>query len=182
MKTLGIIDIGSNSIKLIIVEVNSNSYKDICHKKFQTRLSMFVDKESKELSLVGMKQFFQVLFTFKKYCDYYNCEEIIAVATESLRQIKNSADVIDYIYTSLNIKIKILSPEEECYFGYISSIPDNLNDYVHLDMGGGSVEIGLVKNKVLIETISIPMGALKITNKFHIKDGISAEEEVRVYE
>ena len=182
MRTLGIIDIGSNSIKLIIVEVNSNSYKEICHKKSQTRLSMFVDKESKELSLVGMKQFFQVLFTFKKYCDYYNCEEIIAVATESLRQIKNSADIIDYIYTSLNIKIKILSPEEECYFGYISSIPDNLSDYVHLDMGGGSVEIGLVKNKVLIETISIPMGALKITNKFHIKDGISDEEKVHIQE
>ena len=39
MKTLGIIDIGSNSIKLIIVEIDNSSYSEIFHKKFQTRLS-----------------------------------------------------------------------------------------------------------------------------------------------
>ena len=44
MKTLGIIDIGSNSIKLIIVEINNNSYREVFHKKFQTRLSEFVGK------------------------------------------------------------------------------------------------------------------------------------------
>ena len=55
MKTLGIIDIGSNSIKLIIVEIDNNSYKEIFHKKFQTRLSDFIDKENKNLSAEGMK-------------------------------------------------------------------------------------------------------------------------------
>ena len=182
MKTLGIIDIGSNSIKLIIVEINNNEYKEIFHKKFQTRLSDFVGKHNKELSPEGMKNFYGIIFTFKKCCDNYNCDEIIAVATESLRQIKNSAEIISDISTTLNIHIKILSPDEECYFGYISSIPENLNDYIHLDMGGGSVEIGLVKDKKLVESISIPMGALKMTNKFHIKDGISEEDKLNIQE
>ena len=67
MKTLGIIDIGSNSIKLIIVEIDNNSYKEIFHKKFQTRLSDFIDNENKNLSAEGMKNFFGIIFTFKKY-------------------------------------------------------------------------------------------------------------------
>lgn len=183
MKTLGIIDIGSNSIKLMVVEINNNSYEEIFHKKFQTRLTEFTGTESKELSPEGIKSFFGIIFTFKRYCDNYNCDEIIAVATESLRQIKNSSDIVSYISKSLDVHIKILSPSEECYFGYISSIPNNLNNYVHLDIGGGSVEIGLVKDKLLIKSISIPMGALKITNKFHIKDGISDSEknEIETY-
>ena len=69
MKTLGIIDIGSNSIKLIIVEINNNLYREVFHKKFQTRLSEFVGKESKDLSPEGMKNFYGIIFTFKKCCD-----------------------------------------------------------------------------------------------------------------
>ena len=62
MKTLGIIDIGSNSIKLIIVEIDNNSYKEIFNKKFQTRLSDFIDKENKNLSAEGMKNFFGIIW------------------------------------------------------------------------------------------------------------------------
>lgn len=182
MKTLGIIDIGSNSIKLIIVEIDNSSYNEIFHKKFQTRLSDFVGSENKKLSHEGMKSLFDIIFTFKKFCDDYNCDEIIAVGTESLREMKNSSDIINYIAIYLDVHIKLLSPDEECYFGYISSIPQNLKDYVHLDIGGGSVEIGLVKDKRLIESISIPMGTLKITNKFHIKDGISNNEKSHIQE
>lgn len=182
MKTLGIIDIGSNSIKLIIVEINNNLHNEIFHKKFQTRLSDFVGRENKELSSEGMKNFFGIIFTFKKFCDDFNCDEIIAVATESLRQIKNSTEIINHISNSLEVRIRVLSPSEECYYGYVSSIPDKLNNYVHLDIGGGSVEIGLVKDKILIKSVSIPMGALIITNKFHIKDGICDEEISQIKE
>lgn len=177
MKTLGIIDIGSNSIKLIIVDIDNNSHKEIFHKKFQTRLSNFVNKENKELSVEGAKDFFKIISILKRYCDDFECDEIIAVATESLRQIKNSTEIINHVYESLGIKIKVLSSKEECYFGYISSIPEDLYDYVHLDMGGGSVEISLVKNKILVECVSIPIGALKITNKFHIENGLSKDEK-----
>lgn len=182
MKTLGIIDIGSNSIKLIIVEIKNNLYDEIFHKKFLTRLSDFVGMENKELSSEGMKNLFGIIFIFKKFCDDFNCDEIIAVATESLRQIKNSIEIINYISDSLGIYVKILSPSEECYLGYASSIPNNLSNYVHLDMGGGSVEIGLVKDKMLMKSVSIPMGALIITNKFHIKDDISNEEILKIKE
>lgn len=182
MKTLGIIDIGSNSIKLIIIETDNNLYNEIFHKKFQTRLSDFVGRENKQLSTEGIKNFYGIIFTFKKFCDDFNCDEIIAVATESLRQIENSNEIINYIGNSLDIHIKLLSPNEECYLGYLSSIPKDLDNYVHLDMGGGSIEIGLVQNKILMESISIPMGALKITNKFNIKDNISEHEMYMIKE
>ena len=181
MKTLGIIDIGSNSIKLIIVQINNdNSYNEIFHQKFQTRLSDYIEIDSKELSILGMKNLFDIIFTFRKYCDEYYCNEIISVATESFRQLKNSQYIINNIKSSLNINIKILSPDEECYYGYLSSFPSNINNYIHLDIGGGSVEIGLIKNNALISSLSIPMGALNITNRFHIKDGISNNEIIEI--
>jgi Exopolyphosphatase len=156
MKTLGIIDIGSNSIKLIIVELYKNSSKEIFHKKFQTRLSQFTDNEHHNLSEVGMKKYFSIIYTFKRACDQYDCDEIIAVATESLRRITNSKEIIDTISSSLDVNIRILSAQEECYLGYFSSIPDDLYDYVHIDMGGGSVEIGLVENKILLNVLVFP--------------------------
>lgn len=182
MKTLGIIDIGSNSIKLIIVEINNDSYKEIFHKKFQTRLSDFVNKENKELSVEGIEYFFRIIFILKNHCADFKCNEVITVATESFRQMKNSTEIISHIYKSLDVKIKILSPKEECYLGYISSIPKDLYNYVHLDMGGGSVEISLIKDKILEQCVGIPIGALKITNKFHIKDGLTQYEKNHIQE
>ena len=180
MKTLGIIDIGSNSIKLIITIINNNSYKEIFHKKFQLRLYNFTDKENKTLSSEGFKNLFDIIFLFKKLCSHYNCDEVVAVATESLRQIKNSSEIVNSINDNLGLKIKILSPMEECYLGYISSIPKDIDDYIHLDMGGGSVEIGLVQNKKLIEYTSIPIGAFKMTNRFHITEKISTDDIYRI--
>ncbi len=182
MKTLGIIDIGSNSIKSIIIQLDNNSYNEIFHRKFQVRLSNFVDKNDKTLSSFGTRNLLKILQLFKNHCHDFDCNEIIAVATESLRQIKNSKDIIDDISKSLNINIKLLSPAEECYFGYISSIPKSLDNYIHLDIGGGSVEIGLIKNKLLKESISIPIGCLKIKNKFHTEHGITSDEKYKIQE
>lgn len=167
MSTLGIIDIGSNSIKLLIVKINKDkSYEGVFNKKFQIRLTDYISNDKDELSPIGIRNFYGIISTFKILCNQFQCSEIIAVGTEALRKIKNSEDLIKDISSSLHVNIKILSPKEECYYGYISSLPTDEKDYVHLDIGGGSVEVGLVKSNKLIKCDSIPIGALFLTNKF----------------
>ncbi|MEG0856722.1 MAG: hypothetical protein RSG52_09590 [Terrisporobacter sp.] len=183
MRTLGIIDIGSNSIKLLVVKINNDkTYEGVYNKKFQTRLTDYMSEDKDELSVVGIKNFFGIISTFKVICTQFNCDEVIAVGTESLRKLKNTNQLITDIEASLNINIKVLSPDEECYYGYLSSIPSNLDNYLHLDVGGGSVEIALIKDKVLVKCISIPMGALSITYQFNLTDKTTnKEKDVRSY-
>lgn len=178
MNTIGIIDIGSNSIKLLVVKINDDkSFESLFNKKFQIRLTDYMTSDKDELSTNGIKNFFGIISTFKILCNQFSCDEIIAVGTEALRNLKNSSYLIKDIYDSLQINIQILSPEEECYYGYLSSIPENMCNYVHLDIGGGSVEIGLVKNNKLTQCKSIPMGALNLTNQFNLNKNYSHQEK-----
>lgn len=178
LKKISIIDIGSNSIKLLVANLYSNCYFDIiCEEKIPLRMSQLTT-ENHALTAEGFNKLLDILSYFKHISDFHEVNEIIAIATEATRRLQNSTEVLSKIDERLQIQIELLSGELEAYYGYLATLHTiDLDDYVQIDIGGSSMEIVLVKNKQLIHAISLPLGAIVTTTKFNLDKPVTPEKE-----
>ncbi len=103
----------------------------------------------------------------KSDLDYLEIKNYHFFATAGLRNIENSAEVIQIIKDKVNIGIDVLSGEEEGKLSFCGSISTIKRDNgILIDVGGGSVEIVLFKNRKIQEAHSIPAGSLKMYNDY----------------
>lgn len=178
MKNIAIIDLGSNSVRLILVKVGEKgNFKIINDIKESLRLQEDLGKNAKILD-ERIKKGVLTLQMFRQICDAAQVEEIIAVGTEALRQASNGQVFLDEVKKATGIEIRILSGEEEAYYDYLAVINSTeLNKCLILDIGGGSSELIYVKDKQLQESISLPFGAITLSQMFLLYDEITIEKE-----
>lgn len=167
MKNIAVIDIGSNSMRVLVYEIyEDNYYKIIDEEKRMTRLGEFITK-SNTLSNQGIEKLLITLEFFKILCEKNNVVEIIVVATEAIRRAENKTEILSLVKEKLNLDIRILSGLEESAYGYLTiKSTIEINDALLIDIGGSSMEITLVKNKNILNGISIPLGSIPLTKLF----------------
>lgn len=178
MKRLSIIDIGSNSIKVLIATLYSDRYYDIIkEEKVPFRISQFLSPDQ-TLTEEGSKQLLDILSYFKHLSDYHRVDQILAIATEATRRLKNATELLARIQNQLQISVELLPGETEAYYGYLATLHTiDLSDYLQIDIGGSSMEIVLVKNKKLIHAISLSLGAIATSKQFNLSEEITKEKE-----
>lgn len=183
MKRVGIIDIGSNSVRLVVVECGAErSYRIFDELKETVRLGDDLDRTG-ELKATRMDQAMKALKMFKSLCEAVQVEEIIAVATAAVRNAKNRAIFLSRIQEEVGFTIRVLSGEEEAHFAYwgvINSIA--LTDGLVMDIGGGSTELIWVQNREIRQSISLPFGAITLTERWGLDRAISIEQEQRLHQ
>lgn len=177
---IAIIDIGSNTIRLVVFEksVNGNQFKEIENIKVSSRLRMYLDNKYlfKE---EGVSLLVETLQSFKTIIDLYGVSEIFCVATATIRQAGNSQDIIQTIRERTGFTITILSDYEEAYLGYLAVVHSiDINEGITVDMGGGSTEITYFRNRKLVHYVSLPFGALSLKLQF-VKGDIPTNEELQ---
>ena len=161
----GIVDIGSNTVKLNVYRCEDDDIRVLFSKKDNLGLVFYI--KGRKLTNTGIEKLINVLKKIKKDFDYLNMGSYRFFSTASLRNIENSADVIQIIKDKLNIDIDLLSGEEEGELSFCGSISTIRKDNgILIDLGGGSVEIVLFKNKKIEEEYSIPIGSLKMYNDY----------------
>ncbi|WP_238526667.1 Ppx/GppA family phosphatase [Turicibacter sp. HGF1] len=178
LKKLGIMDIGSNSIKLLIANLYSERYFDITYEeKIQFRMGQFIDSK-KDLTTEGFYKLRDILIYFKHICEVEEVTDIKAIATETMRRLKNSENIIHQLQHQLHITIELIPGELEAYYGYLATHHTiDLSDYLQIDIGGSSMEIVLVKQKQLIHAISLPLGAIITTKNFELDSSLTKDKE-----
>lgn len=178
MKRIGLIDIGSNSMRLVLVRINSsNSYKIIDELKETIRLGEDMDENS-NLHPNRIDNAVKYLKIFKNICDSINVDNIIAVATEAVRKAPNKEVFLEKVKKETGIEIRVLSGEEEAYYDYLGVIHSmDVKNTLIMDIGGSSAEFILVIDKKIKHSISLPFGAINITKKFNTSDAISPATE-----
>ncbi|MFT8313655.1 MAG: exopolyphosphatase [Clostridium sp.] len=177
-KRIGIIDIGSNSVRLLLADIgDKNSIRIINELKEYLRLGDGLD-ENKILSEEKIELTLKTLTTYKNICTAFEVSEITAVATEAIRSAKNQREFLDKIENSIGLKITVLTGTEEAYYDYFSTINSmNVDNALIVDIGGASTELILVKHRKLIHSISIPFGAINLIKKFEINDVLEDDKE-----
>ncbi|MGM9949791.1 MAG: Ppx/GppA family phosphatase [Lysinibacillus sp.] len=172
-----IIDIGSNTIRLVLYKYDKNEgLHEFGNIKTVARLRTHL-LPSGEMSEEGMRLLSHILSSFKQILEDYGVTDILAAATAAVRQATNREEIIERMKAETGIELDILSEEEEAYFGFLAVVNSmDTPSAVTIDMGGGSTEITLFKNKKLQKTHSFPFGTVSLKQKF-VKGAIMDEEE-----
>lgn len=177
MEKIGIIDLGSNSARLVIVNLFQEGYFMVVDElKESVRLGQDMERDG-FLKPQRVAETIKTLKMFRKLCDASGVSRVITVATEAVRKAKNQRSFLDEIQANCGIKIKVLSAEEEAtlvYRGVINTmdIPKGLI----LEIGGGSTKIVYYNRRNMLNYATLPFGAVTLTDMF-AQDGQKPEEQ-----
>ncbi len=159
------IDIGSNSILLLVGQYKEGKFHIESKKANVTGLGRGIDK-TKEFCSEAMHDSFEVLKSYCTVMKHYgvNPEDAIVTATEASRVVSNSRVFFGKIKRELGLNIQIITGEGEAYYTSLGVIAgSNDSDFVIMDIGGASTEFMRVANGALNESISLPVGCVRFT-------------------
>ncbi|MCW5850017.1 MAG: Ppx/GppA family phosphatase [Anaerolineae bacterium] len=174
---LGIIDLGSNTARLVIFGYVPGQYfriEDVVRERVRLSEGM---GESGVLRAEPIKRALATLKLFKLHCDTEGVADIICVATAATRDAENGASFLARVQAETGLTPRILSGEEEAYYGYLAAVNSlTFGDGVVIDIGGGSVEITQVAERRLLRGQSLPLGAVRLTERFLKSDPVKKGE------
>ncbi|MCX6173718.1 MAG: hypothetical protein NTZ27_03075 [Ignavibacteriales bacterium] len=167
--TIASIDIGSNTILLLIAEYNTkeNNIKTLVNFYESPRLSEGINLGDK-LRRDKIDSLITVLSLYKQHIESFNCEKVLIVATNVFRIISNSNEVIYEINKLFGWDIEIISGDEEARLTFLGSIfPFQINSVNNvIDIGGGSTEFIHGNPSSINFKKSFNIGVVSLTEKY----------------
>ena len=180
MQTFAAIDIGSNSCRLKIGRVVQHRLRIVHEDREVTRLGGSVF-ETGIVSPEAMAATLRTLKRFHKAVQLHGTDKVRAVATSAMRDARNSRAFQAWVRDETGWDVEIISGLEEgrlIHRGVVENEPGAGGRCVLVDVGGGSCEITLSEHKRMHETISLPLGAVRLTQEF-VRSDVPGKDEVR---
>jgi len=177
MENLAVIDLGSNSCRMTITQIQPDGSYKVTHRlKEMVRLSENEDAtDTPTLQPAAIERTLIALRSFKAVYDELPNLTIKAVATAATRQASNQKKFLKQVKSELDLTIDVIPGTTEAYYDYlgiINTLPTT--NCVMVDTGGGSCELVLVMNGQAKEMISLPIGAVNLSERFALNDQITA--------
>lgn len=165
---LAVIDCGTNTFNLLVVDVDLLNFKKIA----KTRIPVKLGEDSINHGFINEKAYLRgqnALTEFKKICDQYNVEQIFAYATSAIRDASNGNAFTKEALDKLQISIQTIDGDKEAeliYYGNKQAV--QLGDHISMimDIGGGSNEYILCNNNEIFWKQSFKLGAARLIEKF----------------
>jgi exopolyphosphatase / guanosine-5'-triphosphate,3'-diphosphate pyrophosphatase len=175
---VAVIDMGTNTFHLLIVDVVGTEWKIVYREKTAVRLGKggindgFITKEAEVRAL-------NALISFKETIDQEQAIKIFATATSAIRNAKNGLDVVKKIHALTGIEVNIISGLQEAeliYFGVQKALNIGLESALIMDLGGGSIEFIIANGDEIFWKQSFEVGGQRLVEKFHKHDPILPAE------
>ncbi|MCS6823757.1 MAG: phosphatase [Cytophagaceae bacterium] len=176
---IAVIDLGTNTFHLLIVEASADGNIDI----------LFSEKKASRIGKGGISQSIitedaivraiENIRYFRQIINQYEPAKIYAMATSAFRNASNGTHVAQLIYEETGITIEIISGEREAeyiYYGVKLAVPLSMEPSLIVDIGGGSVEYIIGNNEKIFWKKSIEMGGQRLLDMFQKNDPITPEE------
>lgn len=169
MEAIGIIDIGSNTLRLSVVEIRADGAYRVCYEakaglRLGARLSV-----AGALGPEAVEDTVHVITGFVQCAADWPVAEWVGVATAAVRQALNRDDFLRQVSMRTGIPLRVLTGEEEAALGFIGALNTlaERNGYL-VDIGGASTEISRFADRRLIQSVSLPFGAVNAMAAFKL--------------
>ena len=172
------IDIGTNTILLLIAKVEGGEIHPLFEIETITRLGEGVQKNGILLK-EPMDRGLQTLAQYVKRCQKMGVEKVFAVGTSALREAKNSEIFLKMSKEKVDLAIEIISGKKEAQLSFLAvakDLKEMKESILVVDVGGGSTEFILGKARQISQWISLPLGSVRLTEQFLLSDPVQEEE------
>jgi len=181
------IDIGTNTLRLLVAETGANSFQEIYSDRKITRLGQELDRTGLISEEAGDRSI-TALVDFKKNIQRHSTLKTSAVGTSALRNASNAAWFIETVKQRTGLELTVISGEEEARLALLGVAQalkepgypgktDPLESAFIIDIGGGSTEIIVTRKDVVPVIVSLPLGAVYLTERFIKSDPPSSLEK-----
>lgn len=179
--TYGIIDVGSNTIRLCIYNVEDGQIRALFNNKTTAGLISYVN--SGELTRKGIKKACDVLNTYKEMAAHIQLKDLFVFATASLRNISNTDEAVRTIYEETGLKVDVLTGYEEATLDFRGAARImSLDKGLMVDIGGGSTELLVYDHGKIQDAASLPLGSLSMYKNYVSKLFPKKSEEKAIRE
>ncbi len=168
MSRYAVIDIGTNSVKLVAARVMHGRITRLTEESAVTRLGEGLG-ETGELGDLGMDVTLEAVRRFKTRAQSFEVDKLVVVGTEAFRRATNAAEYVEDLKRILKIKVEILPGEEEARLSALAvlkSLDLPGGKVAVADVGGGSTEVIRLENGVIIASKSLPVGVRTLTDAY----------------
>ena len=156
-----LIDMGSNSIRLTVYEVDQRTFQVLFKEKLMAGLAGYV--EQGRLTRDGINCACTSLQTFLDTLRLLGIDNLAVFATASLRNITNTDQALQQIRQTTGITVEVLTGEQEASFGFYGAICDSeISRGLFADIGGASTELAAFSEKTVLQAGSVPVGSLRL--------------------
>ena len=186
--TVAVIDVGSNSIKLLVARKGSESksLEKVFSQTFETRISAGISHQNHELAEDAMLAGSQSIAILVDLARSYEPKAIKIVATSAVRDARNAEQFVNRVYNETGVKIDVLTGIEEATFigrGLrCDPLIEDMEHFIQMDIGGGSLELIRLSKDSIKKVCSLQLGAVRLTEKLVLDRNlpIAPETEMKI--
>jgi exopolyphosphatase/guanosine-5'-triphosphate,3'-diphosphate pyrophosphatase len=179
---LGAIDIGSNSVRLLVAEaLRGSNYRILDEEREPTRLGRSVSSKG-QLDDESMERTISALRTFKQIAAGYQVTTLRTIATCAVRESRNGPEFCRRVREQVGLDVEVISGEREARLAFASvqhAFDLASKNVIVADIGGGSTELVFATGNLIESIFSTPLGAVRLTEQFGIGDGVEEPDFAR---
>src|SRR6185312_17130024 len=175
---LGVLDVGSNTVHLLVVDANRGAHPTPMHDdRTLLRLAEEIGKDDK-LSKAGEKALVRAVQKAVDQAEKQGCEDFLALVTSAIRDADNGMEVLERVREQTGVDLQVLSGEDEArltFFAVRRWFGWSAGRLLVLDIGGGSLELATGSDEEPDAVNSLPLGAGRLTRDLLAGDSADAE-------
>jgi exopolyphosphatase/guanosine-5'-triphosphate,3'-diphosphate pyrophosphatase len=176
MQHIAVIDLGSNTARVIVIGATPGHalrLEDEIREVVRLRQGMTAGRLAED----SMTRALFTLRLFKRFCDGYRVEEIIASATSAVREADNGGEFVQRVEHEVGLSLRVLDGEREAYYATLGALNEVPMPHGYIvDIGGGSAQISEVVDRRFQHGASLPLGALALSEQFRSGEEFSSAQ------
>ncbi len=176
---LGVLDVGSNTVHLQVVDAHPGARPSpATNQKVELRLHEYLNKDG-EITAEGVALLEASIEDAISHAKEFETEEILAFATSAIRDAKNGKEILAEINQKFEIDLQVLSGDDEAQMTFLAVrrwLGWSSGRLLVLDIGGGSLEIAVGDDERAEATVSLPLGASRLTREYLGSDPHTSKE------